>query len=119
MEEWLPNVPTRKYSLGMRKKLGIAIALLGNPRFVLLDEPFNGLDPSGTIALKVLLRETAQRGVGILISSHLLDSLDRIYDDLIVLKSGKVWFLGNKEEVQERCGRGATLEDLYQTVIRP
>lgn len=80
----------KKYSLGMKQRLGIAISLLNHPKLIILDEPMNGLDPQSTHDLRDLLIKLAQRGISILISSHLLDELARIADYYVVINHGKV-----------------------------
>ncbi|MEJ6399827.1 ABC transporter ATP-binding protein [Nicoliella lavandulae] len=80
----------KKYSLGMRQRLGIAITLLNHPKLLILDEPMNGLDPQSTHDLRDLLLKLAQRGISILISSHLLDELARIADSYVVINHGRV-----------------------------
>ncbi|MHA8110296.1 ABC transporter ATP-binding protein [Lactobacillaceae bacterium Melli_B4] len=80
----------KKYSLGMRQRLGIAITLLNHPKLLILDEPMNGLDPQSTHDLRDLLLQLAGRGISILISSHLLDELARIADSYVVINHGRV-----------------------------
>ncbi|MHA8137576.1 ABC transporter ATP-binding protein [Lactobacillaceae bacterium Scapto_B20] len=80
----------KKYSLGMRQRLGIAITLLNHPKLLILDEPMNGLDPQSTHDLRDLLLKLANRGISILISSHLLDELARIADSYVVINHGRV-----------------------------
>ncbi|UQS87396.1 ABC transporter ATP-binding protein [Nicoliella spurrieriana] len=80
----------KKYSLGMRQRLGIAITLLNHPKLLILDEPMNGLDPQSTHDLRDLLLKLASRGISILISSHLLDELARIADSYVVINHGRV-----------------------------
>ena len=83
--------PVKNFSLGMRQRLGIAIALLGAPDCLILDEPFLGLDPLGMQSLQKLIRELAQKqGIAILVSSHLLDELANTCDELIILKEGQI-----------------------------
>ena len=79
-----------KYSLGMRQRLGLAGALLGGPRILVLDEPANGLDPLGIRWLRELLRGFAEAGGAVLISSHLLAEMDQMVDDVIVLHRGRL-----------------------------
>lgn len=79
-----------KYSLGMRERLGIAIALLNNPKLLVLDEPTNGLDPEGIKDLRVLLKRLAKTGVGILISSHNLSELENFCNRVCIISKGKI-----------------------------
>lgn len=78
------------YSLGMRQRLGIAAAMLGDPAGLILDEPFNGMDPEGIIWVRGLLRSLAAEGRAVLVASHLLSELEGMADDLIVVGRGKV-----------------------------
>ena len=77
------------YSLGMKQRLGLAAALLGDPRILVLDEPANGLDPAGIRWLRDLLRSLAQAGHSILISSHVLSEISLIADDAVVINHGR------------------------------
>ena len=78
------------YSLGMRQRLGIGQALLGDPRVLILDEPANGLDPEGIAWMRTLLRDFADRGGTVLLSSHLLSEVQATVDHLVVIAGGKV-----------------------------
>jgi ABC-2 type transport system ATP-binding protein len=78
------------YSLGMRQRLALAAALLGDPRILILDEPANGLDPQGMRWLRDLLRSQAAEGRTVLVSSHVLSEVDQTADELIVIRSGKL-----------------------------
>ncbi len=89
----------RNYSLGMRQRLGIAHALLGDPQILVLDEPANGLDPAGIHWMRGLLREYAERGGTVLLSSHLLHEVERIADELILIGRGRIVARGTKEEL--------------------
>ncbi|BDR59275.1 ABC transporter ATP-binding protein [Xylocopilactobacillus apicola] len=80
----------KKYSLGMKQKLGIALALINNPQLVILDEPLNGLDPQATRDLRELIITKAQAGTTFLVSSHLLSELQKLADDLIVIDHGRL-----------------------------
>ncbi|MDI9833452.1 ATP-binding cassette domain-containing protein [Streptomyces sp. KAU_LT] len=80
----------RTYSLGMRQRLGIAAALLGDPEVVLLDEPSNGLDPEGIIWIRALLRRLAEEGRTVLVSSHLMNETATFADHLVVLGRGRL-----------------------------
>jgi ABC-2 type transport system ATP-binding protein len=77
------------YSLGMRQRLGIAQALLGDPQVFLLDEPANGLDPEGIRWIRSLLRHLADQGRSILVSSHLIGEIARLADDVVVIREGR------------------------------
>ncbi|MEV6969782.1 ATP-binding cassette domain-containing protein [Hamadaea sp. NPDC051192] len=78
------------FSLGMRQRLGIAAALLGDPRTLMLDEPFNGMDPEGIIWMRGFLRELAQQGRAVLVSSHLMSELQDTADHVVVVGRGRV-----------------------------
>ncbi|MFG1947138.1 ATP-binding cassette domain-containing protein [Nonomuraea sp. NPDC048826] len=78
------------YSLGMRQRLGIAAALLGDPRVLMLDEPFNGLDPDGIVWIRGLLRSLAAEGRAVLVSSHLMSELEGTAGQLVVVGRGRV-----------------------------
>ena len=94
----------RNYSLGMRQRLGIATALLGDPRVLILDEPANGLDPGGIRWMRDLLRDYADRGGTVLLSSHLRHGIEVIADDLIVIGSGRIVAQGSKAALLETAG---------------
>jgi ABC-2 type transport system ATP-binding protein len=78
------------FSLGMRQRLGLASALIGNPSILVLDEPFNGLDPDGISTMRLFLREFADRGGTVLLSSHLLSEVAAIADEALILNSGRL-----------------------------
>jgi ABC-2 type transport system ATP-binding protein len=78
------------YSLGMRQRLGIAAALLGDPPVLMLDEPFNGMDPEGIVWMRGLLRALAAEGRAVLVSSHLMSELQEVADHLVIVGRGKV-----------------------------
>lgn len=79
-----------KYSLGMRQRLGIAQAIIHNPKLLILDEPTNGLDPEGIKELKMLLVKLANRGMGIIVSSHILRELESFCNKICIINNGKV-----------------------------
>ena len=89
----------RNYSLGMRQRLGIATALLGDPEVLILDEPANGLDPAGIRWMRDLLRGFADDGGTVLLSSHLLHEIEVIADDIVVIGDGRIVAQGTKEEL--------------------
>jgi ABC-2 type transport system ATP-binding protein len=92
------------YSLGMRQRLGIATALLGDPEILILDEPANGLDPAGIRWMRDLLRGYADRGGTVLLSSHLLHEIEVVADDLVVIGSGRIVASGSKAALLETAG---------------
>ena len=94
----------RDYSLGMRQRLGIATALIGEPEVLILDEPANGLDPAGIRWLRGLLRDYADRGGTVLLSSHLLHEIEVIADDLVVIGNGSIVAQGAKSHLLRSAG---------------
>lgn len=87
------------YSLGMKQRLAIAAALLGNPEVLLLDEPTNGLDPVGIMEIRDLIKSLAQKGITIIIASHLLDEVEKICTHVAILKKGNLLTSGHVDEV--------------------
>ena len=87
----------RNYSLGMKQRLGIAHALLGDPSVLILDEPANGLDPAGIRWMRGLLKGYADRGGTVLLSSHLLNEVELIADEMILIGQGKIVAQGDKQ----------------------
>ena len=92
------------YSLGMRQRLGIAHALLGEPSILVLDEPANGLDPAGIHWMRGLLKSYAERGGTVLLSSHLLYEVEKIADELILIGRGRIVAQGTKQELLHARG---------------
>ena len=89
----------KTYSLGMKQRLGIAAALLPNPKLLILDEPTNGLDPEGIQEVRDLLKSLASKGTTVFVSSHLLSELELISEYLVMLRKGEVVFAGRMEEL--------------------
>ncbi|GIF01003.1 hypothetical protein Ari01nite_84670 [Paractinoplanes rishiriensis] len=104
----------RRYSQGMRQRLGLARVLLSDARLILLDEPTNGLDPRGIRWLRGLLRSMAGQGVTIVVSSHLLHELEQIADTLVVVAAGRVLLSGDAASV---CSGHENLESLYLSLV--
>ncbi|WP_370246375.1 ABC transporter ATP-binding protein [Nocardioides sp.] len=111
----------RHYSLGMRQRLGIAAALLGDPSVLILDEPANGLDPAGIRWMRDLLTDFAGRGGTVLLSSHLLHEIEIVADDLVVIGRGRIVASGTQQELLARAGtvvRAAAPDDLAAALER-
>jgi ABC-2 type transport system ATP-binding protein len=101
----------RDYSLGMRQRLGIATALIGEPEVLILDEPANGLDPAGIRWMRGLLRDYADRGGTVLLSSHLLHEIEVIADDLVVIGTGRIVASGAKTDLLRTAGTVVRVPD--------
>lgn len=100
----------RTYSLGMRQRLGLAAALLGDPELLILDEPANGLDPAGVRWLRTFLQSLAVEGRTVLVSSHLLAEVAQTVDRVVIIDHGRLLAEGALDEL---TGKGRTLEDVY------
>jgi ABC-2 type transport system ATP-binding protein len=94
----------RAYSLGMRQRLGLAHALLGDPEVLILDEPANGLDPEGMRWMRGLLRDFADRGGTALLSSHLLHEVEAVADQLVIIGGGRIVAAGSRAELLAGAG---------------
>lgn len=101
----------RHYSLGMRQRLGLAHALLGDPEVLVLDEPANGLDPAGIAWMRTLLRGFAERGGTVLLSSHLLREIEVVADELVLINHGRVVAAGAKTDLLAGKGTVVTTAD--------
>ena len=98
------------FSLGMKQRLGIALALLGNPRLLVLDEPINGLDPIGIQELRHLIRSFPEKGITVIISSHILSEIQQTADYIGIIANGELGFTGRIEE-------GGNLEELFMEIV--
>lgn len=104
---------TKKFSLGMRQRLSLAAALLGDPQVLVLDEPANGLDPVGIAWLRALLRKLANEGRTILVSSHQLAEMQHTVDDVVILNHGALVASGTLAEIT----KGESLEDAFMRLL--
>jgi ABC-2 type transport system ATP-binding protein len=102
------NRRVKGYSMGMRQRLAIAAALLGDPEVLILDEPANGLDPPGIRWMRELLRSEAGRGRAVLVSSHLLSEVSQSVDDIVVISHGKLRASGSLRQVIGQAEGGVT-----------
>jgi lantibiotic transport system ATP-binding protein len=99
----VPSRLVRNYSSGMKQRLGLAQALLGNPELLLLDEPTNGLDPAGIHEVRTLIRDLPRRrGVTVFLSSHLLAEVEQVATHLAIISQGQLKFEGKREDLQSR-----------------
>jgi ABC-2 type transport system ATP-binding protein len=101
----------KQYSLGMRQRLGLAHALLGDPEVLILDEPANGLDPEGMRWMRELLRDFADRGGTVLLSSHLLYEVEAVADQLVIIGGGRIVAQGTRDELLAAAGTLVCAED--------
>ena len=104
------------YSMGMRQRLGLAVALLGDPAVLILDEPANGLDPIGVHWLRGLLRTFADEGRTVLVSSHLLAELGQVADHVLLIDHGRLVAQGSAADLMAHHG-AASLEELYLGIV--
>lgn len=95
------KIRVRKYSLGMKQRLGLAAALLGEPRILVLDEPVNGLDPEGIRTVRTFLRRYADQGNTVLLSSHLMGETAETVDDIVIINKGRIIADGTLDEITE------------------
>jgi lantibiotic transport system ATP-binding protein len=99
-----------QFSLGMKQRLAIAVALLHQPKLLILDEPTNGLDPSGIVEMRALLKKlNHEEGITILISSHLLSEIEKLVTDIGIINHGKVLFQGSLEDLIQRQKAASSL----------
>lgn len=105
------------YSLGMKQRLGIAIALLPDPDLLILDEPANGLDPAGIVEVRRLIRRLGDEGRTVLVSTHLLGEIEAAADYLVVIRLGEILFAGPLVELMEQEQRYVDLEPELPTTI--
>jgi ABC-2 type transport system ATP-binding protein len=94
--------PVKRFSLGMKQRLGIAAALLSDPELLILDEPTNGLDPAGIVEIRELLRELGRNGRTVIVSSHQLSEIEAVCDHLVVIRFGELVFSGPMTEMMKR-----------------
>ncbi len=99
------------FSMGMKQRLGIAIALLNNPTLLILDEPTNGLDPIGIQDLRELILSFPQKGITVILSSHILSEVEQIADDIGIIANGRLWY-------EDTIHKNEDLESLFMEVVR-
>ncbi|WP_424350092.1 lantibiotic protection ABC transporter ATP-binding protein (plasmid) [Latilactobacillus sp. 5-91] len=102
----------RQFSMGMKQRLGIALALLNHPKLLILDEPTNGLDPIGIQDLRELILSFPKKGITVILSSHILSEVENTVDTIGIITNGKLGYQGKTPE------NSAALEDLFMKVAR-
>ena len=105
------NKKTSDFSLGMKQRLGIALALLNSPQLLVLDEPTNGLDPFGIEELRTMIRSFAESGISVIISSHILSEVQQVADDIGIIYNGSLLY-------QDNIDASENLEQLFMEIIR-
>lgn len=97
------NKKVKEFSLGMKQRLGIAEALIGNPKLLILDEPTNGLDPAGILEVRDLIKSfSKEKGITVIISSHILSEIELIADNVGVINKGRLIYQGKLEKLKEK-----------------
>ncbi len=108
------------YSVGMRKKIALAAALIHRPEVIFLDEPFEGIDPISSRVIRDILRELTQRGTTVFFSSHIMEVVERLCTRVGIINQGTLVAEGTLQELRERASgeeKDATLEDLFLTIV--
>lgn len=100
-----------QFSLGMKQRLGIALALLGNPKLLILDEPTNGLDPFGIEELRIMIRGFAQKGITVILSSHILSEVQQVADYIGIITEGRL-------EYENKVDQNENLEELFIQIAK-
>ncbi len=108
----------RQLSKGMLQRLGVAIALCGQPELLVLDEPFNGLDPSLLDTLQAILGEEKQRGATLLISTHTMSAVEPLATHVAILLNGRLAMYGTLDELRAKHGSNDSLESIYHCIAR-
>ncbi|MFL6354704.1 MAG: ABC transporter ATP-binding protein [Bryobacteraceae bacterium] len=107
-----------EYSKGMRKRLAMAAALIHRPRLFLMDEPFEGVDAVGARLMKDILLEQVHGGITVFLTSHVLDVVERLCDQLAIINQGKIIVQGTMAELQQQAAAGtSTLEDIFVSLV--
>ncbi len=110
--------PVGSFSRGMRQKVAIACALLPRPKLLVLDEPLTGLDTSTAMVIKALMRGWGDRGGAVLVTSHLLEVVERVCDRMAILAQGRMLACGSFEELRTQAGGGSSLDEVFRTLTQ-
>lgn len=106
------NKLSKDFSLGMKQRLGIAMALINNPKLLILDEPTNGLDPVGISELRELIRSFSEENISVILSSHILSEVDQVADRIGIINEGRLSYEKDKTNDQ------AELEEIFMQIIK-
>lgn len=106
------NKLSKDFSLGMKQRLGIAMALINNPKLLILDEPTNGLDPVGISELRELIRSFSKENISVILSSHILSEVDQVADRIGIINEGRLSYEKDKTNDQ------AELEEIFMQIIK-
>lgn len=109
----------KNFSLGMKQRLGLALAILNHPDFIMLDEPINGLDPMGIIEMRDLMKRLNEQGITILISSHILSELSQVATKYAIIHQGRLVKALTQEQLREECKRAlsVTVDDAAKAAV--
>lgn len=100
------NKKVKEFSLGMKQRLGIAQALMGNPELIILDEPTNGLDPAGIHEIRTLIKSLPEKnGTTVIVSSHILSEIELMATDVAIIKKGELLYQGSIEDLRKNCSK--------------
>lgn len=103
---------SKDFSLGMKQRLGIAMALINDPKLLILDEPTNGLDPVGIAELRDIIRSFTKNNISVILSSHILSEVDQVADKIAIINKGKLCYEKDKTEGQDK------LEEIFMQIIK-
>ena len=106
-----------KFSKGMKQKIMVIASLLHSPKVWILDEPFDGLDPKTSYELKIFMREYAEKGNTIILSSHILEIVENLCDEVILIKKGKSLYFGSLKDLKEKFSSRYSLEEIYMEMF--
>lgn len=111
------NTMMDKFSKGMKQKIMIIASLIHKPKVWILDEPFTGLDPTTSYELKTFMKEYASKGNIVVLSSHILEIVENLCDEVLLIKKGKTLYYGNMKDLKEKYRTKHTLEEIYMEVF--
>ncbi len=117
LDKWKTK-KAKEFSLGMKQRLGIAEALIGNPKLLILDEPTNGLDPLGIQEIRELIKSLPKKfNMSVIISSHILSEIELMADDIGIINDGRLLFQGTLKELKDK-NTNSTLEEIFFNVLK-